>query len=351
MIDGVALAAVVEVHLALGAGEFFTHVRLGVALVTALAVDAHAVRIGEFHVVVVINLAPLLVHALLTAAHAGGGLRMAADEPVGDVDVVNVLLVDVITAQPGEVIPVVALVHEFAHALFAIAEPDAAAVPINLAGNDVADDALLLDLLQRVDVAVLIAALEADDDLELLLIGHFGHFEHLAHAGAVHGDGLFHEHVFASVDGGFEMIRAEAGRRGEDDEVAGVDDLLVAFDAVVNAVIHLHALGVFVADVGEGAFGFLFEGIAHGVEHEVGVRRGERLIRRARATAAGANEADFDFVAAGGPGGLGDGESAGGSGGADKLAARGGRRSGWCVHEEWGNVRLERFLCGNEGGK
>jgi hypothetical protein len=111
-------------------------------------------------------------------------------------------------------IPVVHLVHQLVLAFLAIAEPDAATVPVDLAGDDVADDALLLDLLERVEVTVLIASLEADNDLELLLISHFGHFEHLAHAGTVHGDGFFHEHIFTSIDSGFKVIGAETGRRG-----------------------------------------------------------------------------------------------------------------------------------------
>jgi hypothetical protein len=56
-----------------------------------------------------------------------------------------------------------------------VAEPDAAAIPIHLTGDDLADDVLLLDLLEGFDVAVLIAALKADDDLEVLFVCDFGH--------------------------------------------------------------------------------------------------------------------------------------------------------------------------------
>ena len=47
----------------------------------------------------------------------------------------------------------------------------------------------------------------------------------------------------------------------------------------------------------------------------------ECLAGRTGAATAAANKADFDFIAACGPGGLSDGESAGGGSGADKLAA------------------------------
>ena len=77
-------------------------------------------------------------------------------------------------------------------------------------------------------VAVLVTTLKADDDFEILLVSDFGHFENLAHAGSIDSDGFFHEDVFASVHSGLEMIRTEAGRCGEDDEVAAFDDFLVS---------------------------------------------------------------------------------------------------------------------------
>ena len=70
-------------------------------------------------------------------------------------------------------------------------------------------------------------------------------FDHsLGDAGAgIDGDGLLHEDVFASVHCGFEMIRTEAGRRGEDDDVAAFDDFLVGIWAGEDAgVIDFHLL-------------------------------------------------------------------------------------------------------------
>ena len=56
--------------------------------------------------------------------------------------------------------------------------------------------------------------------------------EHRAHAGRVDGDRLLGEDVLAGLDGGLEVHRAEAGRRGEDHDVdvAG-DHLLVGVEA------------------------------------------------------------------------------------------------------------------------
>jgi len=46
---------------------------------------------------------------------------------------------------------------------------------------------------------------EADSDLEVFLPGFLGHCKHLPAGGAVHGHGLFHEHVQTALDGLLQM--------------------------------------------------------------------------------------------------------------------------------------------------
>jgi hypothetical protein len=63
------------------------------------------------------------------------------------------------------------------------------------------------------------------------------------------------------------MIRTEAGRRGEDDEVAALDDLLVGVGAGEDAgVIDLHLLGSLVAQVAQRTVGLFFEGVGDGMQ-------------------------------------------------------------------------------------
>src|SRR5947199_5616591 len=45
---------------------------------------------------------------------------------------------------------------------------------------------------------------KTDGDLEVLLLGFFRGSQHLAHAGGIGGDRLFHEDVFALLDGLFK---------------------------------------------------------------------------------------------------------------------------------------------------
>ena len=156
---------------------------------------------------------------------------MHAAEPVADVEVVDVLLDDVIAAEPVEVVPVAHLVFHFGLAGLADADPEAGAVPVDAGEEDVADLAVL-DAGDGFLIARIVMPLQADGDHQVLLLRLFVGGEHAADAGPVDGDRLLHEDVLAGFDGGFEVQRAEAGRRGQDHQVdAAVDRLLVGVEA------------------------------------------------------------------------------------------------------------------------
>ena len=79
------------------------------------------------------------------------------------------------------------------------------------------------------EVAELVATLRAGDDRQALFLGLLGGLQHLADAGGVGADRLLGEDVFAGGDGGLEVVRPEARRRGQDDVVdfGEVEQLLV----------------------------------------------------------------------------------------------------------------------------
>ena len=68
--------------------------------------------------------------------------------------------------------------------------------------------------------------LQVDADFEILFLRLLGGGEHLTHARGVARHRLFHEDVFALLDGLFKHHRAEAGRRREDRHVAQFDRFL-----------------------------------------------------------------------------------------------------------------------------
>ena len=110
------------------------------------------------------------------------------------------------------------------------------------------------------------AALGAGDDGEVLLFGLLGEAEHLADAGPVDGDGLLAEDVLAGPDRRFEVLRAEARRRGQDHQIdAGIDHLLIGVEADEGSIgrdLHLSGMrAVFaVLRVGEVAGGGRWRG-------------------------------------------------------------------------------------------
>ena len=82
-------------------------------------------------------------------------------------------------------------------------------VPVDLAADDVADRPVV-DPLQALDVAGLVAALGAGDDRQSLLVGFVIGGQHLADAGAVDGDRLLGEQVLAGLDRGLDVLGPEA---------------------------------------------------------------------------------------------------------------------------------------------
>src|SRR5262249_21202018 len=97
------------------------------------------------------------------AAHADRVDRRMADGPVHDVEVVDVLLDDMVAAQPGEVVPVPKLVDHVAPIRLSLVSPDSALVPVATAAGNVAEFASS-DLSHHFQITRLVAALRAGDD-------------------------------------------------------------------------------------------------------------------------------------------------------------------------------------------
>src|SRR5208283_3388327 len=93
-------------------------------------------------------------------AHAIGFDGMTVHDPVADVEVMDVLLADIIAAEPGEVIPVVDLEFHLGHALATTAIPNAVAVPVGLQEDESAERAAV-DLVDGLDELGRVTALEA----------------------------------------------------------------------------------------------------------------------------------------------------------------------------------------------
>ena len=108
----------------------------------AHARHARAVGVLVVNREVIVDVAePRLLDSRLPSAHADRAHRMALEHPVGDVEVVDVLLDDVIAGEPGEVQPVANLPLAVAPARFLDVAPEGALVPEHLAAHDLANRA------------------------------------------------------------------------------------------------------------------------------------------------------------------------------------------------------------------
>ena len=97
----------------------------------AIAEHLQTVAVGELDGMMVEDFAHVLSDAHLPDAHSLGLDGVRVGEPVADVDVVDVLLADVVAAEPSEVVPVAHLVLHLGLIRPARPDPDAAHVQVH----------------------------------------------------------------------------------------------------------------------------------------------------------------------------------------------------------------------------
>ena len=213
---------------AFGSANVFINCAPGAGDVTALRVHLFAVCIGEFDKVMVEDFA--VVDAVLTnfaSAHGVGGNRVIhlvalAEEPVADVQVVNVLFANVVAAEPVEVIPVAHLIVHFGLPILTSANPNASAVPVNVGVNQIAVLVVFANGFEARFVVALMVSLKTNADSQAFFVCQFVNFHEHFEAGGVNAAGFFHEDVIAFFDSVFIMNWAESRRRGENGVTSAV---------------------------------------------------------------------------------------------------------------------------------
>ncbi len=248
---------------AFGAEDGFFDFVVAVIDLAALAEHADAVGVFEFDGEVVVDMAIDGGGTGLAPAEAGGADGVGLEDPVDDIEVMDVLFDDVITAEPGEVVPVAELPFDIGPAGFTVDDPDFATVPVGAGFDDIADGAVL-EAFDGFEVTGLVSALGTGGDAEAFLFGEFTGFDHEACALGVDGGGFFDEDVLACLDGGHELGGAEVGRGGEDDVIdVGEGEELVGGIPAGEAV-------VFAYDDGVGEVFEVFAAGGEAVGEEVG---------------------------------------------------------------------------------
>ena len=280
---------------AFGSEDALTRVAPGAGLLAA--VDGAFASALEFitHGEVIEDVPVFLLHTLLPPSDgpcADGGRVLEC--PQHFIHGMDGLLDEVIAGEPCVVEPVAELVFEVAPAFLPLLHPGRAAHIGPAHGAHVADLAAV-DALEEFLLAIREAVAKAGEEPEALFLGLRGGGEEALHAGRIGGAGFFAEGVLAGIDALLQVLGAEAGRRGEEDDVDVLHraDFVDGVDAdELVGVLDLHA-GVAGLEILVRCLQAVGEDVAHGDEFGVRVG-GERLARRARAASAAADEGDFE---------------------------------------------------------
>src|SRR5438067_1728175 len=185
---GVINLRATDIAAAFGAVDMFGDRLPRIGLMTAFAQQNRAIAVSELDHVMVKNLTEILLAESAAALALCRG-RVIVLDPIDDVEIVNVLLDDVVAADPQKVIPVAHLVLHFGLPILTALEPRLAAVPISAGQDNVANGAVLKRL-DSVHVGSLVPPLQADGNRQPFLLCFFVGGEKFANAGCIDGHWL-----------------------------------------------------------------------------------------------------------------------------------------------------------------
>ena len=274
-----------------GTGDAFLDTAGRAYLLAAHAQRKSIIRVRVLEAEVVEDVTVLLAGTGLAPADTEDRGRVCLERPVGDIDVVHVLLDDVVTGEPRVVEPVAQLILHLAARGLRLTHPETTHVPVDACGHRLADRTIV-DPLHRLEVALLVAALRTCNNGALLRVSFLGRSDHLPDASRIDGNGLLHEDVLVAGDGSLEMHRPEARRRRQDHVVAvSCDDVLVGVPAgeTVRLIGDRPVTEAFVPDLLElvaRTLQAISEDVAHGVDAHIlgGLQRVDSCAGPAAAT-------------------------------------------------------------------
>ena len=281
---------------ALGAVEHFLDLPVGAVLLAAHREDEAVAGELELEPEVIEDVAELRIGAHLSPADAAHERGMISHRPAHHIELVDMLLNDVIAREPRVVEPVADLVLDIRTLRVGLDIPEASHVPVDAAGDDAADVAPL-DAADRIDVALLVTALGAGHDLQLLGAAFGCALDEAAHARRVDRDRLLTEDMLALRGRLLEVDRAESRRRREDHDIGvGGAGLPVGVEAREHAL-RRHGLEAVLDQRVVGARRALLEEIRERHDLDRAARllaRRERVEHRAGSAATAADDGDLE---------------------------------------------------------
>ena len=174
--------------------------------------------------------------------------------------------------------------------------PQTSHVPVDATCNHLADVALL-NALETLKIRLLVPSLRARNNFEIHRSRQCSRFEETTNARRVNSDGFLAEDMLAHQCGFFEVNRAKAWWRCQDDDVAiGGAHLLVGFEAAEESISR-HSLHALLSECVVGADRLLRKEIAQRDNFDRAARRlarGDRVEERARAASTAADDCELE---------------------------------------------------------
>ncbi len=224
--------------------------------------------------------------------------RMGLNQPIDDIQIVDVLFVDVVTTQPGEVIPVPHLVLQFRLLGRSRANPNAAAVPISTCEHQITNRTVV-QFVDAFPVTELVMPLQSDLDRDSFFLRLLVRGQDSTYTWRVGRNRFFHEDMFACFDRRLELHRAEARRRRQNHEVdIGLQHLLVSVEPNEAVVVDIHLLRMLALDRAISRLQVVLEDVGHRDQLDTTSGCVERLDSGARSATTATDQADVDDVAA-----------------------------------------------------
>src|SRR5690606_35075692 len=130
-------------YAAFGSLKGLVHAVSGSLEMSALTVNYRSVCISQFNRVVVIYFTMVFTGPPRSASRALNRHRVTTLDPIGYVNLMDMLLHDMVSAKPVEIIPISHLIFHFRLVWLTGTYPDTAAVPIHLSGNNITNSSIL----------------------------------------------------------------------------------------------------------------------------------------------------------------------------------------------------------------
>src|SRR5690606_654924 len=113
---------------------------------STLAIYHSTIVVSKFNSEVIIYFTVIFTGTVGSTSCPLNRNRILSFYPIGNIDIMHVLLDNMIATKPVEIKPISHLVFHFRLFWFARANPNAPTIPINLSGNDIANGTILYAL-------------------------------------------------------------------------------------------------------------------------------------------------------------------------------------------------------------